>query len=442
MTTTNKVRPGDIIEQWDGDLTAKMHIHKPGVDGKPGKSMGISVAQVVGAVQFPEAVGGVETGAVLMMPSGIYPEYLECGGGLYSDSVAPELAVLLKAGTSGQRYSGYNADSEVRSTAGTSVEITHAVQFKGYTFYKTPTAGNLIVAIDSLGAVVYTGTTTVSSDLYATENAVYFVSSGSLYSITVTDGVFKAQYTGESTSSFAGVATISDTEDLYMLATGLARLFNPIAKISRAVSFAGGASLSGTYVSLVGVKGRRIYAASTINTIPGLYEIKFDSVKTELSAELLMATNPAFSVLAACKESSVVYFGVNGLQYKLDVAGGNIAKVTPPLFSSFTASLFKSYALDNFAFFTSNTGANAAYMSFDGGRTWVSTPAFNTKLALAFIDEVTHELVTVGSAGSLGAVKGGTGNIQKNLLTLMAADQFLVPKIKTTADGYKYYVKK
>lgn len=438
---TNKKKISDLAA-WAGDQGMRLHAHKSGV------SQGVSIADILAAVEFPEvpavppAGPGVETGAVMLMPAGSYPDYIECSGGVYPDSVAPELAVLLKAGTSGQRYSGYNADSEIRSTAGTSVEITHAVQLKGYTFYKTPTAGNLIVATDSLGAVVYSGTTTVSSDLYATENAIYFVSSGSLYSITVTSGVFKSQYTGESTSGLVGVATISDTEDLYVLATGLARLFNPIAKTSRPISFIGGTSLSGTYVALVGVKNRRIYAISTINSVPGLYEIKFDVVRTELNAELLMATNPAFSVLTASKESTVVYFGVNGLQNKLDVVSGNIVKITPPIFSTFSATLSKSYALNNFVYFTTSNAANVAYMSFDAGRTWVSAPPFNTKLALVFIDEITHEIVTVGSAGSLGAVKGGTGNIQRNLLVLMAPDQFVAPKIKTTADGYRYYVKK
>lgn len=288
---------------------------------------------------------------------------------------------------------------------------------------------------------MFTGTTAASGDLYATENAVYFVSSNSLYSITVVDGVFKSQYTGESASSFGGVATVSETEDLYIQATGVARLFNPIAKTSRAVSYANGASLSGTYTGLVGCADGRIFATSTINTVPGLYEFKCDQVTGLLSADLVMVASPAFNVLVGAVESDCIYFGTNGIQFRLDVISGNVSRVHAPVFASYSASVFKSYALDNFVFFTMNVGSNLAYMSFDGGRNWVGAPGFNTKLSLAFIDESTGELVVAGSSGSQGSVNGGIGNIQRNLLKLLAADQFVLPKINTVADGYRYYVK-
>lgn len=434
---TNKKKISDL-DAWSGDKEMRLHAHKPGV------SQAVSIAEILAAVPAPEEQSGgtLPVGAVVLMPVGTYEDYLECSGAVVADASAPELAQILKSGGQGQKYAGYVADSEVRSTVGTSVEISHAVRHKGYTFYKTPTAGNLIVAVDAAGNVAFTGTTAASGDLYATQNAVYFVSSNSLYSITVVDGVFKSQYTGESASSFGGVATVSETEDLYIQATGVARLFNPIAKTSRAVSYANGASLSGTYTALIGCADGRIFATSTINTVPGLYELRYDSVAGLLSADLVMSASPAFNVLVAAVESGCVYFGTNGLQYRFDVASGNVSRVHSPVFASYSASIFKSYALDDFVFFTMNVGSNLAYMSFDGGRNWVGTPGFNTKLSLAFIDESIGELVVAGSAGSQGSVNGGIGNIQRNLLKLLAADQFVLPKINTTADGYRFYVKK
>lgn len=434
---TNKKKISDLVS-WTGDKEMKLHVHKPGV------SQAVSIAEILAAVPAPVDQGGGElpTGAVVLMPVGTYEDYLECNGAVIADASAPELALVLKTDGQGQKYAGYIADSEVRSTVGTSVEISHAVRHKGYTFYKTPTAGNLIVAVDAAGNVAFTGTTAASGDLYATQNSVYFVSSNSLYSITVVDGVFKSQYTGESASSFGGVATVSETEDLYVQATGVTRLFNPIAKTSRAVSYANGASLSGTYTGLVGCADGRIFAASTINTVPGLYALKYDQVAGLLSADLVVSAGPAFNVLVAAVESACVYFGTNGIQFRLDAASGNISRVHAPVFASYSASIFKSYALDNFVFFTMNSGANLAYMSFDGGRNWVGAPGFNAKLSLAFIDESTGELVVAGSAGSQGSINGGIGNIQRNLLKLLAADQFVLPKINTTADGYRFYVKK
>ncbi len=434
---TNKKKISDL-SVWGGDKEMRLHAHKLGV------SQAVSIAEILAAVPAPVDQGGgaLPTGAVVLMPTGEYEDYLECSGAIVADASAPELAQALKSGGQGQKYAGYIADSEVRSTVGTAAEISHAVRHKGYTFYKTPTAGNLIVAVDAAGNVAFTGTTAASGDLYATENAVYFVSSNSLYSITVVDRVFKSQYTGESASSFGGVATVSETEDLYIQATGVARLFNPVAKTSRAVSYANGASLSGTYTALIGCAGGRIFATSTINTVPGLYEFKYDPVTGLLSADLVMHASPAFNVLVAAVESACVYFGANGIQYRLDVTSGNIIRVHAPVFASYSTSVFKSYALDDFVFFTMNSGANLAYMSFDGGRHWVGAPGFNAKLSLAFIDESTGELVIAGSAGSQGSVNGGTGNVQRNLLKLLAADQFVLPKINTTADGYRFYVKK
>lgn len=434
---TNKKKISDL-SGWGGDKEMKLHVHKPGV------SQAVSIAEILAAVPSPVEPSGGElpTGAVVLMPPGEYEDYLECNGAVIADASAPDLAQMLKSGSHGARYSWYLADSEVRSTVGTSVEISHAVRHKGYTFYKTPTAGNLIVAVDAAGNVAFTGTTAASGDLYATQNAVYFVSSNSLYSITVVDGVFKSQYTGESASSFGGVATVSETEDLYIQATGVARLFNPTAKTSRAVSYANGAPLSGTYTGLVGCADGRIFATSTINTVPGLYEFKCDHVTGLLSADLVTVASPAFNILVGAVESDCIYFGTNGIQFRLDVISGNVSRVHAPVFASYSASVFKSYALDNFVFFTMNVGSNLAYMSFDGGRNWVRAPSFNTKLSLVFIDEGTGELVVAGSAGSQGSVNGGTGNIQRNLLKILAADQFVLPKINAVADGYRYYVKK
>lgn len=434
---TNKKKISDL-PVWGGDKEMKLHVHKPGT------SQGVSIAEILAAVQVPVAQegGALPAGAVVLMPVGAYEDYLECDGAVVADASAPDLAQVLKSGGQGQKYAGYIADSEIRATVGTSVEISHAVRHKGYTFYKTPTAGNLIVAVGSTGNVVFTGTTAASGDLYATQNAVYFVSSNSLYSITVVDGVFKSQYTGESASSFGGVATVSETEDLYIQATGLARLFNPVTKTSRAVSHANGASLSGTYTALIGCACGRIFATSTINTVPGLYEFKYDPVTGLLSADLMMVASPAFNILVGAVESDCIYFGTNGIQFRLDAASGNISRVYAPVFASYSASIFKSYALDNFVFFTMNSGANLAYMSFDGGRNWVGAPGFNVKLSLVFIDESTGELVVAGSSGSQGSINGGTGNIQRNLLKILAADQFVLPKINAVADGYRYYVKK
>ncbi|WP_372029897.1 hypothetical protein [Pseudomonas kurunegalensis] len=433
---TNKKKISDL-PGWGGDKEMKLHAHKPGM------SQAVSIAEILAAVPAPVDQGGgaLPTGAVVLMPFGAYEDYLECSGAIVADASAPELAQILKSSSHGARYAGYIADSEVRSTVGTSVEISHAVRHKGYTFYKTPTAGNLIVAVDSTGNVAFTGTTAASGDLYATQNAVYFVSSNSLYSITVVDGVFKSQYTGESASSFGGVATVSEIEDLYIQATGIARLFNPIAKTSRAVSYANGASLSGTYTALIGCADGRIFATSTINTVPGLYEFKYDQVTGLLSADLVIVASPAFNVLIGAVESGCVYFGTNGIQFRLDVISGNVIRLHVPVFASYSASVFKSYAKDDFVFFTMNSAANVAFMSFDGGRNWVGAPGFNAKLSLAFIDESTGELVIAGSVGSQGSVNGSTGNIQRNLLKLLAADQFVLPKLNTIADGYRYYVK-
>ena len=59
-----------------------------------------------------------------------------------------------------------------------------------------------------------------------------------------------------------------------------------------------------------------------------------------------------------------------------------------------------------------------------------------------YLDFDTAKLISVGSLGSTGSVNGAKGNVQTNLLTVRAGDQFATPKIRTISEGYRFYVKK
>lgn len=441
MTTTNKVRPGDIVEQWDGDLTAKIHIHKPGAAGKPGKSMGISVEQILGAIKLPEAAAGVETGSVLMLPTGTYADYIECDGGIHFDSEAPELASVLKSGVSGPQYSGFNADSEVRSTLGASVDVLQVLRFKGHYVYRTSTAGMQLIVTDSSGSVVYTATGTVSTDLFATDKAVYWSTSNSVYALTYTNGAFSSGYTGQSVTEMKNVVAVTDKWDLFLYTNAPATLYDPVLKATSGVTWAGGVAPSGNYIAGCGSKSRRFYLSGTLSSAVGLYECEYDSFVGAMSIKLIQSTNTPFTVLIGDRNSSAVYFGVSYPQFRLDVESGVISQINS-VHTSFSTTLTKGYACDDFIFYTPTTAGNTAYVSFDGGRSWSSPPEFNAKLMYVYLDVDTAKLITVGSLGSTGSVNGSTGNVQANLLTMRAGDQFATPRIRTISEGHRFYVKK
>ncbi|MDD2005084.1 hypothetical protein [Pseudomonas putida] len=441
MATTNKIRPGEIAEQWDGDLTAKMHIHKPGVAGKPGKSMGISVEQILGATKLPEAAAGIETGSVLMLPTGTYADYIECDGGIHFDAEAPELAVLLKSGISGPQFAGFNADSEERSTLGAAVDVLQVLKFKGHYVYRTSTAGMQLIVTDSSGRVVYTATGTVSTDLFATDKAVYWSTSNSVYALTYNNGVFSSGYTGQSVTEMKNVVAVTDKWDLFLYTNAPATLYDPVLKSTSGVSWVGGVAPSGSYIAGCGSKGRKFYLSGTLNLAAGMFECEYDESMAAMSIKLLQPSNTPFTVLIGDRDSSAVYFGVSYPQYRLDVASGVIFQISS-IHTSFSSTLTKGYACDDFIFYTPTTAGNKAYISFDGGRSWSSPPEFNAKLMYVYLDVDSAKLITVGSLGSTGSVSGSTGNIQTNLLALRAGDQFVAPKIATISEGHRFYVKK
>ncbi len=57
--TTNRKRPSDL-SAWDGDLSANVHVHKPG------SSMKVSLQEIVDAVPVPEPAP--ETGGTVALP--------------------------------------------------------------------------------------------------------------------------------------------------------------------------------------------------------------------------------------------------------------------------------------------------------------------------------------------------------------------------------------
>ena len=433
--STNKIRPSELPEPWDGDLNAKMHIHKPG------KSMGISVDQIVGAIKFPEAASGVETGSALMLPVGIYADYIECDGAIHFDSEAPELAQVLKSGALGPQFSGFNADSEVRSTLGAAVDVLQVLKFKEYYVYRTNTAGMQLIVADSSGSVVYTATGTVSTDLFVTDKAVYWSTSNSVYALTLSDGVFSSGYTGQSVVDMKNVVAITDKWDLFLYTNAPSTLYDPALKATAGVSWVGGVSPSGSYIAGCGSKSGKFYLSGTLNASAGLYELEYDQEVGSMSISLVQYANTPYNMIFGSKDSSTVYFGVSYPQFRLDVESGVVTQINY-IHNSYSATLTKGYACDDFIFHTPTTVGSKSYISFDGGKSWSSPPEFNPKLMYVYLDVDTAKLITVGSLGSTGSVKGAYGNVQTNLLTVRAGDQFSTPKIRTISEGYRFYVKK
>jgi hypothetical protein len=214
-----------------------------------------------------------------------------------------------------------------------------------------------------------------------------------------------------------------------------------VLKATTGVVWAGGVSPSGTYVAGCGAKGNKFYLSGTLNASAGLYEFEYDASEGAIRIALIQSSNAPYTVVLGSSESSAVYFGVSYPQFRLDVESGVVTQINY-VHTSYNATLTKGYACDNFIFHTPTTAGNKAYISFDGGRSWGSPPAFNTKLMYVFLDDESAKLITTGSLGSTGSVNGSFGNIQSNFLTLRAADQFSVPKINTASEGYRFYVKK
>ncbi|MBK5417733.1 hypothetical protein [Pseudomonas sp. TH31] len=445
--TTNKKRPSDLVTVWDKNLDSVIHVHRPGNSQKA--TVRQVVDAVVAAIPTPDPgeevpVSGIETGAVVMLPEGSYADYFECDGSIKQSSLASELAGIINGGT--PKYQSILSSSVARKSL-TTGEVLDAVYFKGLLF-TVNSVSPFITAYDSSFNLVYSNATALSHKrLVVTDNAVYFLNgSYNIYCIQVSGSTVTAAYTGESSQASNGgfsAVSVSADEDLFCWIS-LRRLYSPKTNTKRIINgvFSIGGLDQGSTI-LKTDSGRIFFVGTFGASAPGLYEMFLDTaVPTVSSARLIQSIYPAPDTIKCTGD--FVYFGVAGIQYKLNAKTDRVTSVTSPFFVNASAVTHSIACHNNFLFVNGlrATANNFGHVSFDYGNTFSKLPAFNTKIAGMLIDPVAHKALYFGDSGTIGSADGSAGNVEIHQLTLLDNNYFKLPLVTGACEGYRFYVKK
>lgn len=444
--TTNKKRPSDLVTVWDGNLDSVIHTHRPGNSQKASirQIVDTAVAAMPAPEQPGEAVAGLEAGTIVMLPEGTYTDYFECDGSIKESSLASELAGIINGGS--PKYQSILSSSVARKSL-TAGEVLDAVYFKGLLF-TINSVSPFITAYDSSFNLVYSNVTALSHKrLVVTDNAIYFLNgSYNIYCIQVNGVTVTSAYAGESSQATNGgfsAVSVSADEDLFCWIS-LRRLYNPKANTKR--NLGGVFSIGGLDQGSTVVKtdsGRIFFVGTYGASAPGLYEMLLDiAAPTVSSARLIQSIYPAPDTIKC--SGDFVYFGVAGIQYKLNARTDRVTSVTSPFFVNASAVTHSIACHNNFLFVNGlrATANNFGHVSFDYGNTFSKLPVFNTKLAGMLIDPVGHKALYFGDSGAVGSADGSTGNVEIHQLTLLDNNYFKLPLVTGACEGYRFYVKK
>lgn len=481
--TTNMKRPSDLVTAWDGNLDSVIHTHRPGNSQKvsvkqivdaavaavpaptppvvtpavnwtgektayieldnSGTKQKMRVQQIIDAAvaAVPVAVAvGLASGDVVMKPVGTYGDFFLADGAIKLDTDAPALAAAI--GNSNTHYN-YSADSAIKfsfpeSVAGTSFYGLSFCTMGDYGFY---TAGTNYAQIVNLKTSTVVGTINYASqDLTAfTRNALYGLSTTfDVYmcsGIRTASPVFNATKIAAMTTEFRCIASIGDDIDLIVGSTQA--YFKKINTSTRAVT---AITPAGTVAITCATQGGtdKVFSLATINGKTGFFELIYDSAISNFRYKLIMDMAVTTGYISSSPGSSKVYFGRSGFEYCYDI---NTAKITPVVMPSNISLTVNSrvYSRDNVVCLVSSVYvADVNYLSFDSGTTWVLAPQLGYITMDMKLSSDGNDLIMMTKNPNYAT----QGSIQKNSLVKLAVDQFKLPNLMSSQEGYKYYVKK
>ncbi|MDH0145151.1 hypothetical protein N7335_01960 [Stutzerimonas stutzeri] len=406
------------LPNFTGDTSMRLHVHKPG------SSESLSLNDIGNLVTTGE---GLQTGDVVLRPTGFYADALECDGAVYEKSVAPILSAKLNDyADSGVTPVGINANSETR--------------FETVVFRQIYKLGNYVLAVNNSGNgfYFYNGKTKVysvneygaGSGMAKTRRAFYCVvkaASTQWRMYKYNDLTIRATaYHSTSQFSLVGIAEYYGEFDVAVVSDSTGFRFvktNALGDSSYSVIHSLG--LEYDIKSFVRV-GAKYFVIATVDGESGLYEIILSD--TELTFQLHIAGYT--SILEG--ESSYIY-AIKG--------NAGIYQVSPDtkqellLTQSDLSYKYKQYG-DAMFIYTASAGT---YISFDMMRTWVKGPTLS---GYNDCDYSNGEFVFVGGSGTTGSVNGQSGTIQMNAASFAGDLYFKVPNISSMAPNFKQYILK
>ncbi len=432
--TTNRKRPSDLAV-WDGDLSANLHVHKPGA------SMKVSLQEIVDAVPVQDVGGGLATGDIVLKPAGSYPDFFECDGSIKSKSMAPDLAELVGS----EQIVGYSADSEDRYVAPCGGTLLFAESMGGYKVYLGNAAPYLVLT-DAAGNVLFSQDVNKSfTRLIKTKRAIYAANLTSYGEIWVFTGLDTGTpvipnnyiYKGNGGLPVVDIVTCSENFDLFASITSLTQTCLDLRTLTTVT--VKNVTVMSNHSAITFSADNRCFRLCR-NDVYGLYEYIVDEPQKTAEYRLIQEVAIGYNTLSSGAECRKVYFGEKKPQYSYDIETGAVELISTPQLT-YASGRYFSTAYKNAIWVNGDTSGNgSSFLSFDYGKTWVQAKLMNSKTLYVSFDD--DKMFISGDLGAGNSATMRSGNVQENNLIRISEDNFIVPNIRSVEEGYKYYVKK
>lgn len=399
------------LPAWAGDVSMKLHAHKPGT------SESVSIGDVADKV--------IKVGDIVLKPRGSYEGLLECDGAYLYDEGLDELKKALNFEAYGAARASINENSELRF--GTEL-YSNVVKAATATLAKT----------DSAWHVYQPGGVTpsdypVTMSVFKTESHVYYGSAGTVFQdiggVALNSGFEGFAGAAESAYGYTIIAVIESGVLTIYKSDGSAT-FNKAGTVDADITRA---------IKLVG--SGDVYAQLTINGIQGIYKLLFDD--GQVSTVLMLEIDA--DVEHECIESAgggavFIYESRASLEYRALEFDYSYTIALPALLS--LKRLVAVNSSTGYSLLIAVPEANtAAMISFDGGANWGQAPEMSG-YADADFDPLSNEFAFVGGQGSTGSLMGQSGSVQTNSADYGPGFTLILPNLARPEQNLAYYIKK
>jgi hypothetical protein len=399
------------LPAWNGDVSMKLHIHKPGT------SEAVSIEQV--------AAKAAKVGDIVLKPRGSYDGLLECDGSYLYDEGLDDLKTALNFEAYGAARVSLNENSELR--------------FGTERYSRVYRSGSTTLAMaDEYWHLFQAGNTTpnnypIDMTVFKTTNHVFYAASGTVFqdigSVALNAPFESLVGAAESSYGYSILAVVeSDILTLYKADDG--------ATFIRAGTIA--ADLSRP-IKLVGAGD--VYAQLTIEGQQGIYKLMFED--SQVSTVLMLEIDA--DVQHECIESAgfgavFIYPVKTSLEFRALEYEYSYPISLPPLLS--LKRLVAVNSSTGSSLLIAVPGANSpAMISFDGGTTWSQGPLMSG-YADADFDALSNEFCFVGGQGTTGSMMGQSGSVQTNTANFGPGYTLILPNLPRPEANLAFYIKK
>lgn len=399
------------LTAWSGDVSMRLHAHRPG------SSEGVSIDQV--------AAKAAKVGDIFLKPRGTYDGLLECNGAYIYEQNVDELKAALNFKEYGATRVSLNENSETRF----GTELYSRVFRSGQaTLAKAESNWHVFQAGNPIPNNYPPG-----MNVFKTSKHIFYGSAGTVFQdiggVALNASFERFVGAAETSYGYSILAVIeSGLLAIYRSDDGVSfvRVGTIDADVSKPIKFVGSGE---------------IYAQLTIGGAQGVYKLVLSS--DQVSTTLMLEIDAG--VTHECIESGgfgsvFIYSNKAALEFRALEYEYSYSIQLPPLMS--LKRLVAINSDTDYSLLIAVPESNSPSMiSFDSGSTWSTAPTMSGYTDADF-DPLSNEFAFVGGQGSTGSLMGQTGSVQTNTANYGPGYTLILPNLPRPEQNLAYYIKK